>query len=401
MDIITYSIRDGEGHSDRFYREAAVLADKVTAYAEQTVMPAAKEFGGYIRKVQSQEVGSPEEYAFELLTLGVLWRAYGRQARLLDRRRARLLGRLAAARQGAGRLKPAVDRLRGLLGGLWLPAEAETAASAAPAGAARRQRHMLQPTLEHMERLLAWLSATGEFAQETARLRQWHGYLARLPVHAARSILQAALDFAAWFEPAAIDAFGRYTARVDRFRLEHGTSDRFREDAILRDRRMSEYHLNLVGAELMNRAYRKDFEGTERKAVLLPACLCARTGGNCAACQPKNGFHCAHCTPGCSVSRISAEGLRQGFEVLVAPHESDAFACHTVERLRREHTGIVGIACALNLIAGGWRAKSAGLPAQCVILDYCGCGTHWDDGGGFPTGLNEDRLYTILAPGRS
>ena len=38
--------------------------------------------------------------------------------------------------------------------------------------------------------------------------------------------------------------------------------------------------------------------------------------------------------------------------------------------------GMVGIACILNLMSGGWKAIRIGYIPQCVILDYCGCG-HW------------------------
>ncbi len=54
-------------------------------------------------------------------------------------------------------------------------------------------------------------------------------------------------------------------------------------------------------------------------------------------------------------------------------------------------TGIVGIACVLNLISGGWRLNDIVIPAQCVLLDYCGCKNHWNKEG-VPTEINFNRL---------
>ncbi|MNP26679.1 hypothetical protein D3C76_1195440 [compost metagenome] len=94
------------------------------------------------------------------------------------------------------------------------------------------------------------------------------------------------------------------------------------------------------------------------------------------------------------------KGAAEGFEVILISHESDAFSHRLIDRLLREGTAIVGVACVLNLVSGGLRAKAAGLAAQCVVLDYCGCGRHWDDAGGFPTDLNLNRLQAILRPSR-
>jgi hypothetical protein len=58
-------------------------------------------------------------------------------------------------------------------------------------------------------------------------------------------------------------------------------------------------------------------------------------------------------------------------------------------------TGIVGVACVLNLLSGGLKARRLGIPAQCILLDSCGCGNHWDIEG-IPTVLNVDQLKIKL-----
>lgn len=57
--------------------------------------------------------------------------------------------------------------------------------------------------------------------------------------------------------------------------------------------------------------------------------------------------------------------------------------------------GIIGVACILNLLSGGWKAKKLGYLPQCVLLYYCGCNGHWD-GEGIVTGLNENKLQATL-----
>ncbi|WP_406542058.1 DUF116 domain-containing protein [Clostridium ljungdahlii] len=57
--------------------------------------------------------------------------------------------------------------------------------------------------------------------------------------------------------------------------------------------------------------------------------------------------------------------------------------------------GVVGVACVLNLIEGGLKARSLNLVPQCVILDYCGCKNHWDNNG-IQTDINCKKLFEIL-----
>jgi hypothetical protein len=332
----------------------------------------------------AEKMRSINEYAFDLLTLGVLWQTYMSQAKAIVPWRGRLLRRLVRARMESERLKPAADRIRARFGADWLAAGDPFPA---PAGL---------PTLKDMDRLLLWLAASGEFVQEAERLSLCRQYLERQPLHTVRSLLQTALTEADWFKSQAAEALGSYTPGVDAYRQQKSSGDQRREDALLRDRHQVEYHLNLFGAELMNRAYRSDYSGTAAKAVLLPVCLKARSGADCAANRAGDPHRCLQCSKECRVSQAVSLGEQEGFEVIMISHESDAFSRSLIDRLIRENTGIVGVACALNLVSGGLRAKAMGIPAQCVILDYCGCGQHWDDGGGFPTDLNLSKLKKIV-----
>ncbi len=98
----------------------------------------------------------------------------------------------------------------------------------------------------------------------------------------------------------------------------------------------------------------------------------------CKANKTQEGFKCTGCTHDCIVNHITSLGQQYGFKVLIIPHASTAFSKLSVEK---GEVGIVGIACVLNLISGGYKAKSLGFEPQCVLLDYCGCKKHWHEKG--------------------
>lgn len=397
MQVLTYMLRTEQtGDSEEFYRSAANLTDAFLRYGEQTLLPEAQKLRRQVEHTGIEVPRTTEEYAFDLLTIGVLWKLYAAAAESLPPARGKVLRRLSAIRAASPRLKPAADRLRARWSAGWLlPAEG-SASRPHMSGGGGQPAHAAVPGPAHWEKLRLWLEATGEFSQEAARLRLAADCLAKAPPGAFRRAAEAALDAAAWLEAAGEDYLGGYTAQVEAFRSGLAERSLRREDAVLRNRHRVEYHLNLLGAELMNRAYRSAFSAAPRKAVLLPVCLRAHTGGDCAAVRSGRGHTCLQCDGQCRVANVMKLGEAEGFEVILISHESDAFSGSLIARLLREETAIVGVACALNLASGGLRAKAAGLAAQCVILDYCGCAHHWDDAGGFPTDLSLSRLQAIL-----
>jgi hypothetical protein len=63
----------------------------------------------------------------------------------------------------------------------------------------------------------------------------------------------------------------------------------------------------------------------------------------------------------------------------------------------QKDTALVGVACVLNLLTGGYEMKRLNIQSQCVFLDYCSCKNHWDKKG-VPTSMNINRLKQILVP---
>lgn len=434
FEVITYILRDASGHSDGFYRRLATFTDEVIQAGEH-LLPLVETYGVYLVENRLEERRTPPEYLYELLTLGVLWRAYGERAQRLFKTPQRLLAWLARLREKRPALKPVVDFLRGRLAAHYLhPRQArrfrlrhcEPQAKqsrfierllhwpAKGAGSVRNDRITDQATivaeLGGLERLLAWLEATGDYAEAAPRLRRWLTWLEPRSKAGTHQVIETALTYAAWFEERSLAVLGEYTPNVERFLVEKHPAYRGRADEIFTGRPRVEYHLNLVGTEIMNRALREVFLATTRKVVLLPPCMAA-PAEQCQARETRSGALCAACTAGCRVHQVTQLGEKYGFKVFQLPEELRVFAL-PADKPRQDVTegtmylesalhhaeqsiGVVGVSCALTNANGGWQVRGLGIPAQGLLLDYCGCSYHWHPQG-IPTDINIRELLRLL-----
>lgn len=383
MYVITYSLKDEQDQSDEFYQVLSSFTDEVLEEMDELTRSVVKGYVSYLLRQGGLKIRSKEECSFELLVLGTLWEIYSGDASGLDEVPKQLLTSLAKLRRQNCRLKPGADFIRGVLSTIFLSPDLYD------------HNFKLNVSLEHLDKLLDWLAATGEFNQEVLRLRQWEKYLGTLTARESEDILATALTLAAWFEDRSEEVLGRYTGNVDRYLNELRPGHYWHEDVIFCGRRRVEYHLNMAGAEIMNRAFRDRFVNTSRKAVLLPACMRRLPADECKGRTDGNGFHCAGCTPECSVFRLTKLGKENGFDVQVMSHESSISANRANKVNLNSNTGVVGVACVLNLISGGWLLDSMDIPAQCVLLDYCGCKNHWSREG-IPTEINVEQLKSVF-----
>lgn len=78
-------------------------------------------------------------------------------------------------------------------------------------------------------------------------------------------------------------------------------------------------------------------------------------------------YSCTACTEGCKVNKLTKIGEKEGFNVFMIPHSTD-FTKWLIRRSGNKEVGIVGVTCALNLMTGGWEAKSLDIPINCVLL---------------------------------
>lgn len=380
-EVITYSLRNGRPRSDAYYEDVAVFTDEVLVEAENRVCTLVEAFQLYLQQTGRENPRSFAEYAFEVLTLGVLWQIYAGKTTDLAQASQGLLVSLTRWRQKYRALKPVLDPVRGVLANLFL--------------ARPHSRTASRPTLDNLDQLLRWLAATGDFKEEVKRLTMWRDFLAdELPTKVAQN-LETAISWASWFETHSQTALGRYTPHVEQFLNNTHPGYRWREDAIFCGRQRVEYHLNMVGTEILNRAFREQFLTTEQKVLLVPPCMRAKPDHQCEAKTTPFGQRCAACEPSCRVHQVTKLGEKYGFEVLIMPHELSVLAGGKMKSATDGRMGLVGVSCPLTNVTGGWETKYLGIPAQGVLLDYCGCPWHWHREG-IATDINFNQLLRVL-----
>lgn len=380
--VKTYSLIDKEkGNSDLYYHQVASLTDRVMAKG-QLHGDIIDKYHNYISKDQLRTELSREELILEFLLLGILWEIYLPQALAANDLIVKGLTHLSQLRNKKRFWKKAVDPLRGLLTSLIFRNRAIENMSVTE-----------DNLLEYFGKLLKWLRASGDFKEEVIRLERWYQFFSKIAPIDRKTCLAEAKGLAHWFNRESSNSLGQYTYNVDSFIEDEGNQHRRSEDMIFVNRQPIEYHLNMVGAEILNRIYRKEFLKAKRKLILLPSCM-RINGSQCQAQKSSLGLVCQNCNSECNVAQLNKTAQSEGLEVYIIPHESMLFTGSQMNSSTDE-VAIIGVACVLQLIEGGWKASSLGLPAQCILLDYCGCKSHWDSEG-IITDINYNKLKEII-----
>lgn len=386
-----YSLKNNRHSSDAYYEAISAFTSRWLAAAEMTLARPVRDFQSFLDR-ECQQPRTFAEVAFEVLALGVLLREHGEQALNMAPAPAWILARLVEAQD---RLPlPAVEKpvkaMRGLIRGLAQPEE-RTGAS---------PDTLPSPTAAALvEKLVDWLLAEGLTAQ-AERMADWRAYLSQMDDQLAQAILARSLLLAEEFEPESQSALDDFTAQAAAFSSSMEACSRWRYDGGLVARRPVEYHLGMLGTEILTRAYRERFQAMPRKIVIMPDCLCARsrrvssTGAlECQAQRTDLGLKCQGCTPACKVNQITRLGERRGFEAYILPDDYRGVGLGACRKL--EGVGVVGVSCALTNWDAGWQVNAAGVPAQGVLLDYAGCKSHWDEEG-IPTDVNVKKLLEMV-----
>ena len=377
--IITYSLRAGARTSDEYYRDIARFTDRWVEAATRQMRDGIVRFREFRRENDLAD-RSEAECAFELLTLGVLLREHCAEAKGLPGWLARIQMALTLrlSLRGLQDRRPQAENFvkvaRGCLGRL------------------ARRREAGRVRNSDVGRLLTWLRAAGDAARAD-RLAQWQAFFEEIGTRPTHDIIARCLALADDFAADSLLRLGKYTNGVERFVAEVAPKYRWRYDAELVSRSRLEYHLGLLGTEVLSRAYRERFLAARRKIVIAPPCMRAQPEEKCKAITTPLGAQCQHCTPSCRVHQITRLGEKRGFEVYIIPDELRGFGVEAGRSLN--DIGLVGIACALTNWGGGWEADALGVPAQGVLLDYVGCKYHWDEKG-IPTDVNLHKLQEVV-----
>ncbi|MBK9579197.1 MAG: DUF116 domain-containing protein [Fibrobacteres bacterium] len=378
-----HTARNSPYHLDPAVGEPRNFQDTLERFTDRFLEQAEQELGEFIdARLALGAAGGldPErsrgEYAVELLTFGILREEYA---------------------VWAGQTPPSIRRQ---MKDLWdLRSNDPEAKHEADARRAQLFWNLLHgPHLEFLQPcedpiLIDWLESTGEFVQESIRMRLW---LEGIGVFwSPEEFFQATRDLARWFEESAKQELAEWTRGVDAYRARALAETTPREDLLLITRRERLYHLNMVGAEAMNRGFRPGFTKRPKKVVLVPGCMRSRDDRACMALRRGTDISCAHCDRSCNVSRLTELGEQNDFKVYVVPHASTFTAW--LKRWQEDgQTALVAAACPLHLVPGGYEMRALGLQAQCVFLRYSGCKRHWDPTG-TPTEIDADRLLDLLS----
>lgn len=376
-NIITYSLSPKNINSNQYYCDIKFLADETLFYGEKNLRQVIKDFMNYISANKFETLRNIEEYILEALIIGVLWGVYSNNAKVLTKTNEKILLRLLSLRENEGKMKVYADIIRGFFSTIFLTQKSEDE---------------IDVSFLNFKKLKSWLIASGEFNEETKRFSNWESYFKILPEEELVNILKSLINYGKWFKNKSEQIVGKYTSNVDPFLQKQKHTHKFKEDIIFTGRQKIEYHLNMVGAEILNRAYKNDFLKTKNKKLLIPICMRYNGEKQCKATVAEDGYICRHCTKECNVNKLSEMGTRFGFEVLIIKHGSSAFRDKNVNY---GEVGIVGVACLLNLLEGGFTARRLNLAPQCIILDYCGCKKHWDNNG-IITDINMRKLKEVL-----
>lgn len=368
-----YNLTQNDTTSDRFY----FLLEEFTKKVVDTGL---KHFGSDIANFRETGYAtnkvSDEELLLELLMTGVFWNTYkGRwqwNLRLITPM-FKMLYRLRSTI-----LKSRVDKLRGKLGNRLLN---------------KPGKETLNFSIDQFDNLLYWLSATGDFKMEVKALSRWQDYFYFELQRNSLDLLEEVSAFASWFEDQSKIQLGSYTGNVSSFLQHNKKMYAGREDQFFCTRTQVEYHMNMVGAQIMNNSLRKDFLRTEKKILLLPTCMIKNK--ECKAKVTDNALICQHCTSDCNVSKTAREMKISGIETVLIRHSSD-FSRWLKPWANQNSTGLIGTACVLNLLGGGYEMKNLNIPSQCVFLDYCGCNKHWNKTG-IATRINTEQAKALVS----
>jgi hypothetical protein len=371
--IITYSLRLDRPDSGDYYRAVAAFTDTWQAGAIRETASLIAGFRAY-RQAPGLPDRSDGEYAFELLVIGVLLSEHAADIGRMTGFTRSILKGLVSIQKRWPRTENAIKHLRG-----WTGALARMLVST-PAGGAKA----------NLSDMLDWLRANEENGKAD-RLAQWQVLLDRNPTAVAASA--ACLSLAARFAEESQVALGKYTAQVPVYLKESASKHRWQYDAEFVARTRLEYHLGMLGTEVLNRAYRQRFLASSKRIVIVPPCMRFQPEEQCKAVATPFGARCQACTPACRVHQLTCLGEKKGFGVFIMPDELRVFGAGEGEG--HAHIGVVGVSCALTNWSGGWDVDVMGIPAQGLLLDYCGCSYHWDKQG-IPTDTNFKQIEEII-----
>jgi len=363
---------------NRFYSDLDFSVDLITDYfqsLEKFITP----YKNFNEKMSDDYCHYEPDYALEFLILSVYWNSYCGTALNTPYPIICILKILTKIRSRFRILKTGIDFLKGFIFTVFFK---------------RDYNNIYDYNLVTLGRLINWLEGVGDFKEEVSRLNRIMFFLKTLPEDTINEYFLLFRDMFEYFQNNISPILKNYTFNGDS-KEEYISTDFCREDYVLRDKSEIEYHLIMVGAELMNRSLKDKFLKTEEKILLIPAC--ARPYNNKNKKCRRDGFiyHCTECNQDCNVFQIKKLGEEKKiFKTLIIPHSTD-FTNQLKKWQNQEKIGLIASACVAHLFLGGYEMKKLHIPSQCIFLNFSGCSSHWTKKG-IPTEIDLNRLLQLL-----
>jgi hypothetical protein len=377
MEVVTYNLNP-QFNEDSFYEVLSKFTSDFLKIHSNKVFTDIEYYINY-RKFYNKPVLTFDEYYLEYLTLGVMLNKYSGHAMSSSGFVNNILIILYKNRNRLAFAKPLIDRLRG-----WLSFKFLT----------KTNNLTVIEDANQLKKLLQWMDASGEYSEESIRLKNWYNYIKRLSPESQQTLIKGCKHTAFNFEIKARLKLSLYTCNVEYYKERNLAEHRHKENYLFCNRHEVEYHLNMFGAEILNRTLKDDFSKTESKVILLPTCMNQPVTGECKAVYYNQQLRCMACSAGCNINKKRKLYASQNIEVVLIPHSS-GFSKYLSYWKNQNTTGLIGVACVLNLLKGGYEMQKLNIPSQCVFLDYCGCKKHWHKDG-IPTDLNEEQLQKVV-----
>ena len=357
-----YSLFAGENNTDTYYHDIRIFSVKALNLLEENLGSLTDALIRFYHEDAEIASYSREELLLEALMTGVYWNRYGGYAQESSEALMDIMKQLSVLRKVPGQTGKSADEVRGILG-LQMMENPE------------HENSFLLPGIQGFEKLISWMEATGEFHREARQLTKWMHFLKDTGDGFAFICICLMRNVASQFSVISQEALGKYTRETEQFHKNVRRKYAKREDGISVNRNSTEYHLGMLGAYLINDANCRAFSDSEEKVLLVPGCM-KGDAVNCKAVKTSCGEHCTLCAEKCQVNHLTKLGKSNGFEVMILKHSSDLSVW--APSPGKIKTGVVGVACPATLLAGGFELKHHNIPAQCVVLDHCGC-HHWMD----------------------
>lgn len=331
--IITYNLAVNSSSSEVFYKEIHSSATKFLNKLKKLLNEELKDYQSFIDRSELEEVRSIEEYGIEIVLFAISYSWY-----------------LNEIREESGKIE-----------------------------------------YYYMDQAYEYFSKSNEFREEAIRFKYIINYFNNIDVDKKIIFLNNVFEIVNEVHSIGKRYLDKYIPKVDKFIKEYKFLKGKRDDLDLLLRDKDSYYINMLGADILNRVYEKEFRNAKEVYVFLPGCM-TKMGSQCCAGKEKDGFNCKHCSKECKVSKITYKCSKYNVKVRILYHESEMNNKSVDESLK---IGVVGVSCVLNLLSGGFKAKRLGYIPQCVFLDYCGCIQHWSKNG-IVTEINEKQLYKTL-----